>query len=82
MARDDIHICWEMLFEGSNLRSLARCLATDYCVHLRRRTVRRNSVVDALGFDAVDDVIAGSRDEVAVGKNVDFVLVESSVVQS
>jgi len=74
MAGDDVHICWKMVLEGSNFRSLARSLASNNGTLLGRGAILRNDFVNRGGFNIIDDIIACSGDEMTIGKDFDLFL--------
>jgi hypothetical protein len=44
------------------------------------RAIGSHDSINVLGFDAINDVVAGSRDEVTIGHDLDLRLLELSMV--
>ncbi len=90
MARDNVYICWKVFLEGGDLRSLAGSLTSNDSTLLRSYwtsvfewnymsivhtwTILGDNLVDRGSFHVVDYVVAGSRNEMTIGKYIDFLL--------
>lgn len=62
VAGYDVDICGKVLLECCYFGCFAGGLAADYGAHLGRRSISCNNSIDILSLNAVDDVVAGSRD--------------------
>lgn len=71
MTRDNTRIRREVFLKCGDLRSFARRLAADYGIEFGAGTVDGDYAGDVLGFDAIEDVVAGARDVVAVEEDGD-----------
>lgn len=69
VAGDDRDIGRKMLLKGGDFGGFAGSLTTNYGADFGRRTVFSDDSGDELGFDAVDDVVADSRDKVPVAED-------------